>query len=46
MLDQPDGPVPERDLVAVLHRHQTIELAHSPVDLIDRVADHFLRVLP
>jgi hypothetical protein len=46
MLDQPDGPVLERDLVAVLHRHQSIELAHRPVDLIDRVADHFLRVLP
>jgi hypothetical protein len=46
MLDQPDGPVPERDLVAVLHRHQTAELVRRPVDLIDRVADHFLRVLP
>jgi hypothetical protein len=46
MLDQPDGPVPERELVAVLHRHQTGELVRRPVDLIDRVADHFLRVLP
>jgi hypothetical protein len=46
MLDQPDGPVPERDLVAVLHRHQTAELVRRPVALIDRVADHFLRVLP
>jgi hypothetical protein len=45
MLDQPDGPVPERDLVAVLHRHQSAELAQRPVDLIDRVTDHFLRVL-
>jgi hypothetical protein len=46
MLDQPDGPVPERDLIAVLHRHQSTELVRSPADLIDRVTDHFLRVLP
>jgi hypothetical protein len=46
MLDQPDGPVPERDLVEVLHRHQTNGLVHRPADLIDRVTDHFLRVLP
>jgi hypothetical protein len=46
MLDQPDGPVPERELVAVLHRHQTTELVRRPADLIDRVADHFLKVLP
>jgi hypothetical protein len=46
MLDQPDGPVPERDLVAVLHRHQNSGLVRSPADLIDRVADHFLKVLP
>jgi conflict system STAND superfamily ATPase len=46
MLDQPDGPVPERDLVAVLHRHQNSGLVHSPADLIDRVTDHFLKVLP
>ena len=46
MLDQPDGPVPERDLVEVLHRHQTTELVRRPADLIDRVTDHFLRVLP
>ena len=46
MLDQPDGPVPERELIAALHRHQTTDLAKRPVDLIDRVADHFLRVVP
>jgi hypothetical protein len=46
MLDQPDGPVPERDLVEVLHRHQTNGLVHRPADLIDRVTDHFLRVVP
>jgi hypothetical protein len=46
MLDQPDGPVPERDLVAVLHRHQNSGLVHSPADLIDGVTDHFLKVLP
>jgi conflict system STAND superfamily ATPase len=46
MLDQPDGAVAERELVAVLHRHQTSELARRPADLIDRLADHFLRVLP
>jgi conflict system STAND superfamily ATPase len=46
MLDQPDGPVSERELVSVLHRHQTTELVRRPADLIDRVADHFLKVLP
>jgi hypothetical protein len=46
MLDQPDGPVPERDLVAVLHRHQSAGLIRRPADLIDRVTDHFLKVLP
>ncbi|HEY3187891.1 MAG TPA: hypothetical protein VGJ70_10475 [Solirubrobacteraceae bacterium] len=45
MLDVPPGPVEERELAASLRRHHDGGLAHAPVDLIDRLADHFLRVL-
>jgi hypothetical protein len=44
MLDTPPGPVSERDLVASLRRHTASPLTESPVELVDRVADHFLRV--
>jgi hypothetical protein len=45
MLDVPPGPVPERDVAASLRRHHGGGLGHAPVDLIDRLADHFLRVV-
>ena len=45
MLDLPPGPVGERDLAASLRRHHDGGLHHAPVDLIDRLADHFLRVI-
>ncbi|MDA0162839.1 hypothetical protein OM076_21375 [Solirubrobacter ginsenosidimutans] len=45
MLDSPPGPVAERDLAAALRRHATSGLPKAPADLVDRLADHFLRVI-
>jgi hypothetical protein len=45
MLDSPPGPVAERDLAAALRRHASNGLAHAPVDLVERLTDHFVRVL-
>jgi conflict system STAND superfamily ATPase len=45
MLDSPPGPVAERDLAAGLRRHATSGLQKAPADLVDRLADHFLRVI-
>jgi hypothetical protein len=45
MLDSPPGPVAERDLAAGLRRHATVGLPKAPADLVDRLADHFLRVM-
>ena len=45
MLDVPPGPVEDRELAASLRRHHEGGLHHAPVDLIDRLADHFLRVI-
>jgi hypothetical protein len=45
MLDSPPGPVAERELAAALRRHATSGLPKAPVDLVDRLADHFLRVI-
>jgi hypothetical protein len=45
LLDTPPGPVPERELVAALRRHHDGSLSHPPAELVDRLADHFLRVL-
>jgi hypothetical protein len=44
LLDTPPGPVSERDLVAALRRHHDGSLSRPPLDLVDRLADHFLRV--
>jgi hypothetical protein len=44
LLDTPPGPVPERELVAALRRHHDGSLSHPPTELVDRLADHFLRV--
>jgi hypothetical protein len=44
MLDCPPGPVAERDLAAALRRHTASPLPKPPVELVDRLADHFLRV--
>jgi hypothetical protein len=45
MLDSPPGPVAERDLAAALRRHASSGLSHAPADLVDRLTDHFVRVL-
>jgi uncharacterized protein (DUF1778 family) len=45
MLDTPPGPVTDQELAAALRRHHSGALTHSPVDLVDRLTDHFLRVL-
>lgn len=46
LLDTPPGPaVAERDLVSSLRRHHDGSLSHPPVELVDRLADHFLKVL-
>jgi hypothetical protein len=44
LLDTPPGPVPERELTAALRRHHDGSLSHPPTELVDRLADHFLRV--
>ncbi len=45
MLDTPPGPVTERELTHALRRHHAGALPHPPAELVDRLADHFLRVL-
>jgi hypothetical protein len=44
LLDTPPGAVPERELAAALRRHHDGSLSHPPRELVDRLADHFLRV--
>ncbi|MFZ1993852.1 MAG: hypothetical protein WAU75_07065 [Solirubrobacteraceae bacterium] len=44
LLDTPPGPVPERELVSALRRHHDGSLSRPPLQLVDRLADHFLRV--
>jgi hypothetical protein len=44
LLDTPPGPVPERELTAALRRHHDGALSHPPAELVDTLADHFLRV--
>jgi len=45
LLDSPPGPVSERDLADALRRHSTGGLTKAPVDLVDRLTDHFVRVI-
>jgi hypothetical protein len=44
LLDTPPGAVAERELVASLRRHHDGSLSHPPRELVERLADHFLRV--
>jgi hypothetical protein len=46
MLDCPPGPVAERDLAVALRRHATSPLPEAPAELVDRLTDHFVRVIP
>jgi hypothetical protein len=45
MLDTAPGPVSERDLADALRRHHSGALPKPPAALVDRLTDHFLRVL-
>src|SRR5262249_7728574 len=46
LLDVPAGPVSERELAHAARRHAPHGLARAPGELVDRLTDHFLRLLP
>lgn len=46
LVDQAPGPVSERDLAHAACRHAPAGLASLPSVLVDRLADHFIRVVP
>ena len=45
LLDVPPGPVAERELVASVRRHAPGGLEHRANEIVDRLADHFVRVV-
>jgi len=45
LLDVPPGPVPERELAAAVRRHSPLAFAQHPHALLDRLTDHFVRIL-
>jgi hypothetical protein len=45
LLDVPPGPVPERELAAAARRHAQ-GLPKPPSELVDRLTDHFVRIVP
>jgi hypothetical protein len=45
MLDAPPGPVAERELMSSVRRHLHEVQARAPAELLDRLTDHFLRVI-
>jgi hypothetical protein len=46
LLDAPPGPVAERDVAAAARRHGDEGLRRRLADVIDRLTDHFLRLVP
>jgi hypothetical protein len=46
LLDTPAGPVPERELAAAARRHADSGFPRPPTELVDRLTDHFVRVVP
>jgi hypothetical protein len=46
LLDASPGPVPERELAAAVRRHSETAITQTPTELIDRLTDHFVRVVP
>jgi hypothetical protein len=46
LLDVPPGPVPERELAAAVRRHCEAGITQTPAELIDRLTDHFVRIVP
>jgi hypothetical protein len=45
LLDTPPGPVGERELTAAFRRHSPAGLVQQPAELVDRLTDHFLRLV-
>jgi hypothetical protein len=45
MLDSPPGPISERELTSALRRHHDGPLTKAPAELVDRLTDHFVRVV-
>jgi len=45
LLDVPPGPVLERDLATAVRRHSALAFAQHPGALLDRLTDHFVRVV-
>jgi hypothetical protein len=46
LLDAPAGAVSERDLAATARRHASVAFPKPPGELLDRLTDHFLRLVP
>ncbi len=46
LLDAPAGMIDERELAATVRRHHAGGLSRPPGELIDRLADHFVRITP
>jgi hypothetical protein len=46
LLDTPPAPVPERELAAAVRRHSQTGFPRPPGELVDRLTDHFVRVIP
>jgi hypothetical protein len=46
LLDTPPGPVPERELAAAARRHAHVGFPQPPGELLDRLTDHFVRLVP
>ena len=46
LLDQPPGPVAERELAVAARRHLEGGLPRAPGELVDALTDHFVRVVP
>jgi hypothetical protein len=46
LLDAPPEPVPERELVAAVRRHSESGFSRTPAELLDRLTDHFVRLVP
>jgi hypothetical protein len=46
LLDAPPDPVPERELAAAVRRQSEAGFRHAPAELIDRLTDHFVRLVP
>jgi hypothetical protein len=45
LLDSPPGPVSERQLAAAVRRHAEGGFGRAPMDVVDRLSDHFLRLV-